>query len=221
MGNAEVRAADRLHETEAYREQLSRGVEDVAAAISSYEQLVESGHTEIDTSLELAKSYRLRADANFKLLHQDAAENDYRQALKVSATLVMRNPNVYRYRMPMAETQYNLCNLLFFQNKTQQATQLLANCRSTLLEAIRIDPENGDAARELVRFTSNTSEALAEMGDFDVALQVITSAVGELQALRQESAEYSKLDPQIEKLKAKAADLTQRKSKAEKHDGVL
>lgn len=164
--------------------------------------------------------YRIRADVAFKQLEQEAAERDYRESLKLTAALVRRNPHVYRYRLPMAEVQYNLCNLLFFRDKDDQAVQLLANSRSTLLEAIRIDPNNQNAADELVRFTSSVTEALAERHDYKLAGELVDSAIGELDALRRESPEYASLQTQIESLQELSARL-RRQSETEKPEGVV
>jgi len=222
LANSELRAADQERENTAHQQRLLRAVTDATEAITAYQQLLtDPPAAELDTKLELASCYRLRADAHFKQRNQDTAEKDYRHALRLAGSLVMRNPNVYRYRMPLAETQYNLCNLLFLQKKQSQATQLLANCRATLLQAIRIDPNNDNAGNELVRFTSTLVQALAEQGNFALAGEQLDSAIGELQTLQKESSEFSGLQTHVETLKKTAAVIREQRKQAEKPAGVI
>lgn len=225
LANTELGAALQERADEPYRERLQTSVEDLTQAIDSFQQLTSPDQI-LDTRLELATCYRLRADGHFRLLEMEAADADYQQAEKVLQILTLRNPNVYRYRSALAETQFNRCGFLFFQTHDEQAAIHFDRCRATLLQALRIDPENRDAANQLVRFTQNLAEPLIEktdrdIDDFDLAARLIEETVQALLALQNESPEYTSLQSSIEALQSSASKIQAQRAEVENTGGVL
>jgi len=222
LANTELRAADQELDDKQYEQRLQRCVDDLTQAVDAYEKLP-AGERILDTQLELTGCYRLRADAYFRLLGVDGVElvvGDYQHAEKLLQVLTDRNPHVYRYRMVLAETQYNFCGFWFFQNENDRAAKQLAKCRATLLQALRIDPQNIDAADQLVLFTQNIVEHLLEKKNQDLASQFLQKAIQELLALQQESEEYSGLQPAIERLQSLAREVEALRAAAETPDDV-
>ena len=219
LANTEMRAADQETDGQFYDKRLQRSVDDLTQAITAYEKLPATEQI-LDTQQELARCYRLRGDANFRLIEVDKVADDYEQAEKLLQKLTDRNPSVYRYRDVLAETQFNFCNFRFAQREDEKGAQMLAKCRATLLRALRIDPSHSQAAEQFVRFTQNIAEALLEDKNVDVADQLLQEALQELLALQQESEEYSGLQPAIEALESTASKVQQMRIEAETPDDV-
>ncbi|NOZ40862.1 MAG: protein kinase, partial [Planctomycetes bacterium] len=206
LANIELQAADQDLDDQSYSNRLQLSADDLTQAIDAYERLP-SRERVLDTQLELARCYRLRADAYFRLLGEkgmDKVVSDYRHAEKLLKALTDRNPNVYRYRVVLAETQYNFCGFWFLNTQNDQAAEQLAKSRSTLLQALRVDPQNANAADQLVLFSQNIVDHLIEKKEFDLAGQLLRDAIQELLALQQDSEEYSGLQPSIETLESLA-----------------
>ena len=214
MANTEFGAAEQELEDTAYQQRLRLASTDLASAIEAYEQLPAAERT-LDIRFELANSYRLRADANFRLLQLESAANDYQQAEQLLERLVVRNPNVFRYRNLLAETQFNLSNFWFFDHQEERALIQMKRCRQTLLQSLHVDPQNLDAAERIVRFTRSMIEALLENSKFDQADELITDATRELVELQSESEEYAALSKSISALQAMSAQVAQRRANAE------
>ncbi len=220
LANTELRAADQELDDQPYRQRLQLSVADLTQAIEAYQKLFASEQV-LDTRLELAQCFRERASAHFRLVQKEEdgeaeeAANDFQHAEKRLKALTDRSPNVYRYRIVLAETQYNLCSFWFVQQQEERAVIQLSKCRATLLQGIRIDPRNLDAAEQFVRFTQNIVEPLLEMHNFDLADQLLQEALQELLALQQESAEYSGLQPSIETLESLARKVQSLREEAE------
>jgi hypothetical protein len=135
--------------------------------------------------------------------------------------LTNRNPNVYRYQIVLAETQYNFCSFWFLNQQNDRAASQLAKSRATLLQALYIDPKNTLAAEQLVLFTQNIVDHLLEKKNLDMADRVLQEALQELRALKQESEEeYSGLEPSIETLRSMARKVRQMRIEAETPDDV-
>ncbi len=235
LANTELGAADQELTDASYRERLQTAVSDLTDAINAFQQLPVSEQA-LDTRLELATCYRLRADANFRSLGYEEAGNDYRQAEQVLQKLSMRNPNVYRYRTALAETQFNRCQYLFFRLYSQdenialvdadEAINQFGKYRETLIQALRIDPKNKDVANQLVQFTQNLVEPLtqkidAQAGDFELADKLILETAQALLALQMESSEYESLRQPIELLQTIARKIRDQLDEAENKEGVL
>ncbi len=213
MANTELAAADLELEDEPYRQRLVRGVEDLTAAIAAYEKLP-AEELQLDTQLALATCYRLRADANFRLLSEVPADKDYLHAERLLQRLTMRNPNVFRFRLPLAETQFNRAGFLFFAEKDEQAIDQFDKCRDSLLQALRVDPNNHTAADQLVTFTRNLAEPVASkqnanQKDLDRAVLLVQESRQGLESLAAESVEYEFLEQSIETLKKLEFDIKQ------------
>ena len=228
LANTELRAADQELDDTSYQQRLELGVKDLTQAIDAYEKLPASEQV-LDTQLDLASCYRLRADARFNLMRVVEIENgeakvvsDYQQAEKLLMSLTGRNPHVYRYRIVFAETQYNFCTFWFVQAQDDRGVQQLAKCRATLVHGLRIDPRNSDAVEQLIRFTLNIVEPLLEKEDqdFDTSEQVLQEAIQDLLALQQESEEYAGLEAAIERLQASAREVQERRSAVETPEDV-
>jgi len=214
MANIELRAADQELGDQAYQERLDQSIRDLSLAIATYQQLPATERV-LDTSLEYASCYRLRADASFERMQLDTVADDYQQAEKLLVRLANRNPTVYRYRIRLAEVQYNFCNFWFRQHQEDRAALQFAKSRATLLQAIRVDPKNFDAASQLVRFTQNLVEPLLEKRYFAMAERVLQEAIQELLALQQESEEYSDLQTAIKTLQDVARQVQSLRVEAE------
>jgi len=218
LANIEFRAAEKELDDLQYQRRLQLSTTDMTQAIDAYQQLPPEERV-LDTQLNLAHCYRQRADSYFRLLKADddakRVVDDYQYALKLLKVLTDRNPNVFRYRIILAETQYNSCAFSCFQEQYDRATLQLAACRATLLQALRIDPQNTNAADQFVLFTQSIVEHLIEKEEIELADQVLQAASQELLALRRESTEYSGLQPSIEALESMARKLLleQEKSK--------
>lgn len=219
LANTELRAAEQELQAQQIEHRWQGGADDLTAAIRAYQKLPTAELT-LDNQLELTRCYRLRADAFFKLRQSEEAARDYRQAKKLLRSLTSRNPNVYRYRTILAETQFNYCCFLFIEGQDERATAELAQCRATLLQSLRIDPNNLDAADQLVRFTQSIAEPLLEDQGFDLANDLVQEAIEELLALQKESPEYSALSPFVEKLQASARQVRKQREKAENPEDV-
>ncbi|MGI9428928.1 MAG: protein kinase domain-containing protein [Bythopirellula sp.] len=219
MANTEFGAAEQEMEDNAYQQRLRRASTDLADAIAAY-QLLPAAELTLDVRFELANSYRLRADAYFRLLELKAAAADYQQAEELLQRLVERNPNVYRYRNLLAETQFNLSNFWFYDQQDERALIQLKNCRATLLQSLRMDPNNLDPAHQVVRFTKNMIEALLENKKFDQAEELLADATQELLALQKESEEYAALSTSIDALQSMANQVQQQRTAAETPDDV-
>ena len=220
LANTQLGAALQERTDESYRERLQTSVEDLTEAIASY-QLLPTSERVLDTHLELATSYRLRADSFFRLLEKEPADKDYQQAEKLLQVLTMRNPNVYRYRTALAETQFNRCNFLFFLQQDEQAASQFSRCRATLLQALRIDPANKNVANQLVRYAQTLAEPLAEKKDFDMASRLLRKTRQELLALEKESPEYSALAKPIQALQVALKKIQTQRTNAENPEGIL
>jgi len=121
---------------------------------------------------------------------------------------------VYRYRLFLAETQFNVCGYWFSKLNEEQGARWLAKSRATLLQSLRTDPKNIDAADQAVRFTRSIAELLTGKKDFNMAERVLQEARQELLALQKESAEYSALSSLIETLDSSLLDVLEEREKA-------
>ena len=223
LANTELRAADQETDNQRYDRRLQLSSDDLTQAITAYEELPAT-ELILNTQQELAQCYRERADANFRLLGIDGIDKvtgDYKRAEKLLKVLTNRNPNVYRYRIVLAETQYNFCSFWFLNQQNDRAASQLAKSRATLLQALYIDPKNTLAAEQLVLFTQNIVDHLLEKKNLDMADRVLQEALQELLALKQESEEeYSGLEPSIETLRSMARKVRQMRIEAETPDDV-
>ncbi len=224
MANNELTAADHESQEEAIRSRWQLSTEDLTKAIDSYERLP-SAALKLNVRLELARCYRLRADSYFRLMlsaekseeDQQAAAEDYRTAEKNLRRLTVRNPSVYRYRIVLAETQHNYCLFNFMIGESESGAEQLARCRETLLQALRVDPSNADAAEQLLSFTQTVVEDLImnDQPNFDMAERLAQEAVQEIQALQADSEEYAGLKPILEKLVELANKVQELRSETE------
>ena len=67
LANTELRAADQELDNEPYQQRLQISTEDLTRAIDAYQKLPATDQT-LDTQQELARCFRLRADAFFRLM---------------------------------------------------------------------------------------------------------------------------------------------------------
>ena len=222
LANTELRAADQEPDDRQYEKRLQLSIDDLTKAIEAYEELP-TLKAILDTQLELTICYRERADAFSRLLGVggiDKVVDDYQHAEKLLKVLTDRNPNVYRYRIVLAETQYNFCGYWLLNEQNDKGVKQLAKCRKTLLQAIYLDPQNTDAAEQFVLFTQNIVDHLIEKKEYGIADQLLQEAIQELLALRQDSKEYSGLQPWIDALESTASKLQQLRLEAESPDSV-
>ncbi len=224
MANNELTAADHESQEEAIQSRWQRSTEDLTKAINSYERLPNEV-LQLDVRLELARCYRLRADSNFSLMlsatktedYQQAATEDYRTAELNLRRLTVRNPSVYRYRIVLAETQYNYCLFNFTIGENERGAEQLGSCRETLLQAIRVDPNNKNAAERFLSFTQTVVEDLVlnDEPNFDMAERLAQEAIQEMQALQAESNEYASLAAILDKLLELASKVQELRSDTE------
>lgn len=201
MANTELGAADCELTSEPYFARLRTAVDDLSAAIEAYSQLP-SSELVLDTQLALATCLRLRADARFRLQETEPADQDYLQAVRQLELLTTRSPHVSRYRNVLAEAQYNRCQLLFFQGREEQALEQFDRCVATLLQALRIDPNNHTSLSQLLPYVQNLVEPLIEANHQQQAKQLIDQVVLALQALRDESPEFEAVGATLESLES-------------------
>lgn len=229
MANNELNSADHATDNEAKGRRYRQSVEDLTKGIEAYERLPKDA-LQLDTQLELARCYRLRGDSYHLLGDLEGAESqaldlageDYYQAEKVLRRLTLRNPSVYRYRIVLAETQFNYCMFSFERNLNEQGAEFLAKSRDTLLQAVRIDPENMRAAEHFLSFTETIVGALAnqEQPNLDMAERLAQEAIQEMQALLADSREYEGLQPLLDDLLKLAKKLQALRKSAELPDTV-
>lgn len=211
QANNEVSAAEHEADDSEYFNRLQRSVDDLTKAIEAYEQLP-TDQLELHIQLELAHCYRLRADSNRYLLGGTGLEEvvaDYNQAEGHLRVLTDRNPKVFRYRITLAETQYNVCAYWCLCEKYQDAASHLQLCRETLIQGLRIDPKNADAADYYADFTLSIVDHLVEKQVVDTAYQVALDSTAELEALAAESDEYAWLESILKRLRTKSKELEQ------------
>ncbi|MEO2047420.1 MAG: protein kinase [Pirellulales bacterium] len=172
---------------------------------------------DFDAQLELSNYFRLKANIEFQLSLLEDAESSYQRSLDIVEKLSARNSHVFHYRLRMAETYYNLCNLYFFQHHTIKGLQYLRSCRECLVEGIRIDPRQDKAGAELVSFVHAVALALAKSENYQLALEQLDQTIAPLLALIEQSpVEYSKLQIQVKSLQKAAEQIRslQQESKA-------
>lgn len=211
LGNNEINAADQETNDDAYYGRFQTSIDDLTKAIEAYSQ-IPSNSLDFDTRMELAHCFRLRADSYFRYSGDSAVKqvvSDYRRAESALRILTDRNPKVFRYRIVLAETQYNLCAFWCFCEEYEQATKQLAICRRTLLRGLRIDPQNVDAAEHYANFSLSIVDHLVEKQVVDTAHQAALDSTAELEALATESDEYAWLGPILERLRTKSIELKQ------------
>ena len=221
LANNEITAADHELKEEALRARWSRCVSDLTNAIAAYEQLPAEA-LELDTKLELARCYRLRADSYFNLVSMEKADTDYKQAESVLSQLTLRNPSVFRYRIVLAEVQFNYCMFNFNFGLQEEGLKLLGRSRMTLLQALRVDPDNQQAVGQFLNFTKTMVAAFAENDrpNLEMAETVAQQAFDELQRLIEESTEYQSLQPNLEKLNAVIESIQNARTKQEDEKSV-
>lgn len=211
QANNEVSAAEHEPDDTEYLNRLQRSVDDLTKAIEAYEQLP-TDQLELHIQLELAHCYRLRADSNRYLLGETGLEEvvaDYTQAERHLRVLTDRNPKVFRYRITFAETQYNLCAFWCLCEKYLDAASHLQLCRDTLIQGLRIDPGNVDAAEHYADFSLSIIDHLVGKKKPEIAYQVALDSTAELKVLATELDEYAWLEPILERLRNKSNELEQ------------
>lgn len=221
LANNEFTAADHELKEEAIRGRWERCTADLSKAIEAYAELP-SEQLDLDARLEHARCFRLRADSFFSMGDLEAAAGDYQQAEKLLRILTLRNPTVYRYRIVLAETQFNYCMFCFTGGENEQAAAALGNCRATLLQSLRIDPNNAAAADQLLSFTRTINAALTDgsQPNFEMAGRLSREALAEMQDLINESEEFQSFQAYLEKLKELVEATEQKRSATEESESV-
>ena len=135
-----------------------------------------------ETQWRLATCYQVCGDSRFRLGLFDEAIADFRQMLAVLERLMLRNPNVIRYRTSAAAAQFNLSQLLLASGD-ERGYAMIADFQQSLTEAIAIAPEIPATLDQLIGYTSGLAESLAESGLASIAQQQIEQAIKLLETL--------------------------------------
>jgi eukaryotic-like serine/threonine-protein kinase len=214
LANLGTRIAAMTTPEQKVREHLLQSRADARQAVDAYHSLAPSARN-FDTQLQLSSCYRLMANTEFQLSLLEEAKSSYQRSQEIIENLSARNPHVLHYRLRLAETYYNLCNLCFFQKQTNMALKHLADCRECLLDGIRINPRDDQAAQELAASVRAIALALAEEKSFQIALDQLDQTIAPLEALIEQSPEYSSLARQVEDLQKTAERIRSDQRKSE------
>ncbi|MEM8945083.1 MAG: protein kinase [Planctomycetota bacterium] len=221
LASNEFTATDHESKEEAMRARWNQCVADLTSAITAYEQLP-SDSLKLDTKLELARCYRLRADTHFYLMDVEHTGEDYKAAENVLRLLTLRNPSVYRYRIVLAEAQFNYSQFCFNFGQQELGLLLLGKSRATLLQSLRIDPSSTQAANQYLTFTQTIVAAFVEnlRPDLAMAETVAQQALDEIRALFNESKEFEVLLPIVEELQDTVQSIQTQRGKDEESSTV-
>ena len=142
-----------------------------------------------ETQWQLATCYQVCGDSRFRLGLLDEAIADFRQMLGVLERLMLRNPNVLRYRTSAASAQFNLCQLLLASGDDTGYAQI-ADFQHSLAEAIALAPNTPATLDQMAEYTSSVAESLAQDGLLAIAQQQIDQTIELLEKLPVDDAGF-------------------------------
>ena len=158
----------------------------------------------------LATCHQARGESHVALGEINEALAAYKQMYGVMARLLLRNPNVGRFRRGVADAQFWLAQLTYVAGNSDGGGEYFAQCQDTLIEGVTINPRSPSLTR-LVDYTGSIASSLAGQAMDDRALGFLDRAVELLEGLNagehQQAidAAKSKLEDLATKLREKAA----------------
>ncbi len=135
----------------------------------------------------LATSYEARGAAEYELGLIDEAIASFGDVLDVVELLLYENPNVIRFRVTQAKAQHNL-GVALLQAGDTRGYAMLAECRHSLVNAIKIDPAKASALNLLVDYGLEMATALEESKLPKVAIDQLNAAIDLLGTVPPDSA---------------------------------
>ncbi len=114
----------------------------------------------METDFNLATCYQRAGRQSYLLGDLPAAIASYHQMLSVTQDLLLKNPRVGRFRIAVAEAQFNLSMLSYASDDLDSGAALLADCQDTLADGVALNP-GGESLPLLVQHTLAIAEGLA------------------------------------------------------------
>lgn len=135
-----------------------------------------------ETQWRLATCYQVCGNSRFHLGLGKEAIVDFQKMLTVLQRLMLKNPNVIRYRTGAASAQFNLSQLLLASGD-DSGYAMISDFQYSLAEAIAIAPDNPATLVQLEGYTEDIARSLAQSGLLSQALQQIEQAIELLEEL--------------------------------------